>query len=156
MTNNDILKRIRYMFDFKDYKMAKIFQLGGRKLEDSTLEEWMRTDDDEDEIVPLRDQELAIFLNGLIILKRGARDPQPPKPEERLSNNLVLKKLKIALSITSDQIVEMYAAIGKNIGVHELNAALRNPKQRQYRDFQDQYLRQFMNALQHFYRPKKD
>lgn len=153
MTNNDILKRLRYTFDYNDAKMVAIFNLTDY---DATVEEmkaWL-SKEDSDSFEELNDKDLAIFLNGLINNMRGRRDGPQPVPEKRLTNNLILKKLKIALNLKTDEIIDIFTLVEKKITMPVLNSFLRNPKQDQYRICQDQYLRNFLSGLQAKYRPK--
>jgi uncharacterized protein YehS (DUF1456 family) len=96
----------------------------------------------------ITDKELAIFLNGLIIEKRGKREGPQPEPEDPLTNNMILRKLKIALDLKTDDILDLFALIDKKISKHELSAFFRHPDNKSYRDCMDQYLRDFFNALQ--------
>ena len=153
MTNNDILRRIRYLFDFSDLKMIALFKLANYDVGKVDLSDWLKREDDP-LLIEITDKELAIFLNGLIIEKRGKREGPLPEPEDPLSNNMILKKLKIALDLKSDDILDLFALIDKKISKHELSAFFRNPDHKSYRDFLDQYLRQFLNALQTKYKPK--
>jgi len=153
MTNNDILRRVRYLFDFSDLKMIALFKLVNHDVSRADLSDWLKRDDDPT-LLEITDKELATFLNGLIIEKRGKREGPLPEPEDPLSNNMILKKLKIALDLKSDDILDMLALIDKKISKHELSAFFRNPDHKSYRDFLDQYLRQFLNALQTKYKPK--
>jgi len=49
--------------------------------------------------------ELVIFLNGLINDKRGKREGLQAKPERCLTNNILLRKLKIALDLKADDVL---------------------------------------------------
>lgn len=147
MTNNDILRRIRYLFNYKDDKMISLFKLAEHDVEQETLFTWLKKDDDP-LLVSMTDKELATFLNGLIIEKRGKREGPKPVAEDPLSNNMVLRKLKIALNLTTDDILDLYNSIDKGISKNELSAFFRRPDHRSYRPCLDQYLRNFMNALQ--------
>ena len=147
MTNNDILRRLRYMFDFSDLKMIELFKLADYKVELADLNCWLKKEDDP-LLVGISDKELALFLNGLIIERRGKREGPQPEPEETLSNNMILRKLKIALDLKTDDILDMFASINKKLGKHELSAFFRNPHHKSYRACMDQYLRNFLNALQ--------
>ena len=95
MTNNDILRRIRYLFDFSDLKMIALFKLANYDVEKTDVSNWLKKEDDP-LLIEITDKELAIFLNGLIIEKRGKREGPQPEPEDRLNNNMILRKLKIA------------------------------------------------------------
>jgi uncharacterized protein YehS (DUF1456 family) len=155
MTNNDILRQLRYTFDFSDDKMIEIFAMADIITTRAKVSNWLKKFEDADYLEML-DVELAIFLNGFIILKRGKKEDSSPIPENFLNNNAILKKLKIALNLRSDDIIEVFRLVNKVIGEHEITAFLRNHKQTQYRAFNDQYLRNFLHGLQLKYRPKNN
>jgi uncharacterized protein YehS (DUF1456 family) len=155
MTNNDILKRIRYTFDYSDEQMMGIFDSADYKVTRSLVTDWLKNDDHE-EFKEIYDDQLATFLNGLINEKRGKKEGEQPKPEKILDNNNILRKLKIALKLKTEDITELFKLAGKPISQHEVTAFLRNPKQPQYRPFLDQYLRNFLNGLQIKFRDNKN
>lgn len=147
MTNNDIMRRLRYLFDYNDQEMIAIFGLAEYEVAKEDIIEWLKKEEDP-LFKEISDTELAIFLNGLIIEKRGRRDGPLPEPEDPLSNNMIFQKLRIALKLTSEDIIALFASIDKEISKHELSAFFRNPNHRSYRHCMDQYLRNFLNALQ--------
>ncbi len=147
MTNNEILRRIRYLFDFNDLKMIALFKLANYDVERKDVSGWLKKEDDP-LLIEMTDKELAIFLDGLIIEKRGKREGPQREPEERLNNNIILRKLKIALDLKTDDILDLFAFIDKKISKHELSAFFRNPDHQSYQPFKDQYLRNFLSALQ--------
>ena len=151
MSNNDILRRIRYLFDFSDLKMIALFKLASYDVKKTDVSDWLKKEDDP-LLIEITDKELAIFLNGLIIEKRGKREGPQPEPEDPLSNNMILRKLKIALDLKTDDILDLFALIDKKISKHELSAFFRNSDHKSYRPFMDQYLRNFLNALQTKYK----
>lgn len=153
MTNNDILRRIRYLFNFSDLKMIELFDLVEHKVNETDLAAWLRKEDDPAQRI-MRDWELSSFLNGLIIHNRGRREGPLPEAEKHLSNNLILRKMRIALDLKTDDILELLDSIDKQISKHELSAFFRNPNHRSYRPCNDQYLRNFFNALQSSYKNK--
>lgn len=152
MDNNNILQRIRYIFDFGDDKMIDIFGQADLTVTRAEVSNWLKKEDDPDYAI-INDKLLATFLNGLINEKRGKREGEQPKPEKRLTNNLVLRKLKIALELKSEDILEMLALAGFNLSKHELSAFFRKPEQRQYRVCKDQVLRNLLKGMQLKYRP---
>ena len=147
MTNNDILRRLRYLFDYSDSQMLELFRLTDYEVSLNEMSAWLKKEDDP-MFLELQDKDLAIFLNGLIIEKRGKKDGPIPEPEDPLSNNMILKKLKIALNLKSDDIIELFTLIDKKISPHELSAFFRHPDHKSYRHCMDQYLRNFLTALQ--------
>lgn len=147
MTNNDILRRIRYTLDLNDASMIEIFGFGDFIAKRSDVSDWMKKEDDP-LYVDLSDQHLASFLNGLIVQRRGKREGVQMVAEKELSNNLILRKLKIAFDLKTDDIIELFNLVDKKLSPHELSAFLRSPEQKQYRVCNDQYLRNLIHGLQ--------
>ncbi|UZD23837.1 DUF1456 family protein [Algoriphagus halophytocola] len=152
MSNNDILRSLRYTFDFNDFQMIDIFKLAGESVERDLVANWLKRDDDP-EFEEIYDRELATFLNGFIILKRGKKDGPLPVAEKKLNNNIVLRKLKIALNLKDEDMLEVLKSAGKEISKHELSAFFRKPTQSQFRPCKDQILRNFLQGLQINVRP---
>ncbi|MGY0615883.1 DUF1456 family protein [Vibrio sp. FJH11] len=152
MTNNDILRRVRYTFDLKDNVMTEIFSLVDFKVTDEQVTSWLKKEDDES-FAELSDKELAIFLNGFINFKRGKREGEQPKPEEKLSNNIVFQKLRIALNLKAEDILEILQLVDFRLSKHELSAFFRKPENKHYRECKNQVLRNFLLGLQHQLRP---
>jgi uncharacterized protein YehS (DUF1456 family) len=147
MTNNDILARLRYLFNYNDLKVVELYKLAGSEIQESDVINWLKKEE-EPNYAAMSDKELASFLNGLIIEKRGEKDGPKPEPEEFLTNNNILRKLKIALNLKSEDILELFALIDKKVSKPELSSFFRNPDHSSYRPLMDQYLRNFLNALQ--------
>ncbi len=146
MTNNDVLRRLRYAFDFDDSKMMNIFGLGGLEATRAEISDWLKRDDVPD-FRECSDVVLATFLNGMIIDRRGRRDGPLPEAEKRLDNNAILVKLKIALSLRVEELAEILSLADWVISKHELSAFFRRPDHRHYRACQDQILRRFLRGL---------
>ncbi len=151
MKNNDILRRIRYAFDFSDSKMITIFGLADYPVTRAQVSDWLKKEDDS-AFQKCSDTQLAIFLNGLIIDRRGKKEGPQPKPEQRLTNNSILIKLKIALDLKAEDILAILAQTDVPISKHELSAFFRNPDHKHYRDCKDQILRNFIQGVQLKYR----
>ena len=151
MTNNDILRRIRYIFDLNDSKMIAIFGLADHKVTRGQISDWLKKDDDI-AFEKCSDTELAIFLNGLINDKRGRKEGSQPELEKHLTNNMVFMKLKIALNLKAEDVLEIMALADMRISKHELSAFFRKPGHKHYRVCQDQILRNFLKGLQLKYR----
>ncbi len=152
MTNNDILRRLRYTFDFSDSKMIHIFNLAGLKVTREQVSHWLKKDDDE-AYESCRDTPFSIFLNGLIIERRGAQDRPTPEPDKKLTNNMVLRKLKIAFDMKNEDVLALLSTAGLDLGKHELSAFFRRTDHKHYRPCKDQVLRNFLRGLQIKYRP---
>ena len=151
MTNNDILRRIRYTFDFSDSKMIAIFGLADHQVTRGQISDWLKKDDDS-AYQKCSDTQLAIFLNGLINDKRGKKEGPQPAPEQRLTNNTIFRKLKIALNLKAEDTLEIMTLADLRISKHELSAFFRKPGHKHYRECKDQILRKFLKGVQLKYR----
>lgn len=152
MNNNDIFRRIRYIFDFNDSKMMDIFRLADHPVTRSQVSDWLKADDDP-AFQKCSDSDLALFLNGLIIDKRGRKDGPMPAPETQLTNNMIFMKLKIALNLKAEDVLEMMGLANLSISKHELSAFFRKPGHKHYRECKNQMLRNFLRGMQLKYRP---
>jgi len=151
MNNNDIIRKIRYIFDYPDSKMIKIFALAEQEVSIEQLSNWLKKDDDEN-FDGIYDKDLASFLNGFINEKRGKKEGEQPKTEKTLNNNIILRKLKIALNLQDTDVIEILDLAGITFSKHELSAFFRKPEQKQYRLCKDQFLRNFLYGLELKYR----
>jgi len=105
---------------------------------------------------------LEAFMNGLIISQRGQKigadlKPVPPTfdmTKEDDINNVVMKKLKIAMSYTSDDYLGFLETAGITISNNELSAVLRRPDHRNYKPAGDRYLRNILKGMAMTYRPE--
>ena len=152
MTNNDIFRRIRYTFDLKDNTIVKIFALADVSVTQEQVTAWLKKDED-DAFVTMKNKELASFLNGFISFKRGKREGPQPAPESQLNNNMVFQKLRIALNMKAEDILEVFEQVGLPLSAHELSAFFRKPSHKNYRECKDQMLGNFLMGIQLQLRP---
>ncbi|MGJ8697200.1 MAG: DUF1456 family protein [Verrucomicrobiaceae bacterium] len=147
MTNNDILRRLRYALDINDVQMAKIFRHCVADLSLDQVGAWMRREDHA-EYEALPEAMLCRFLDGLIIEKRGPRpDGVVPEPVEHLSNNEILKKLRIALTLRDEDMIEVFQREEFVVTKAELGSFFRKKGQRNFAKCPEQVLRKFIQGL---------
>jgi uncharacterized protein YehS (DUF1456 family) len=147
MTNNDILRRLRFTFDLNDTKMIELFAIADQQVTRSQISDWLKKDEDP-ACIKINDKQLATFLNGFIIEKRGKKEGDQPEPEKRLNNNIIFRKLKIALNLKDDEILEILGLAELRISKHALSAFFRRPDHVQYKACENQILRNFLHGLQ--------
>ncbi|OMF63299.1 cytoplasmic protein [Paenibacillus sp. FSL R5-0490] len=163
MDNNDILIRLRYALEIKNSEMAEIFKLGGEEVSVPEVVRILKKSDDEEENdsqIKLTNSMLNSFLNGFIIYKRGRQEPKPgqtntPEPTiENYSNinNILLKKIKIALSLTTEDMIDVFKKAGLNVSKGELGAFLRKEGHKNYKVCLDNFARNFLKGLTIKYR----
>lgn len=154
MNNNDVLRSIRYTFDYSDARMIEIFGLADYPVSREQLSDFLKKEEDPEQ-PHCSDRQLAIFLNGLIIHRRGRKEGPPPAPEEKLTNNIIFMKLKIALNLQAVDVLEIMALAELPISKHELSAFFRRPDHKHYRECKDQILRNFLKGMQLRFRVQK-
>ncbi|PEZ82447.1 DUF1456 family protein [Bacillus sp. AFS017274] len=172
MHNHDILIRLRYALDIKNKDMVEIFKLGDievtreevmqmlTKPKDDYYDEYDDGMDEDEDGVNCNNMMLESFLNGLIIFKRGRQEPKPGQPQSQAPdvkikesvNNILLKKLKIALTLTSEDMIDILDEAGVMITKGELSAILRKVGHRNYKECGDRYARNFLKGLTLRYR----
>jgi len=151
VNSNDILRRSRFIFNFNDAKMMALMSSKDKKVTRAEISDFLKKDDDPAQVT-VKDSQLAVFLNSLIEEKRGKREGVEPVVEKRLTNNMVFMKLKIALSLKAEDVLEILQLANFKLSKHELSAFFRKPGHKHYRECKDQILRNFLQGLQVKYR----
>ncbi len=64
-----------------------------------------------------------------------------------MDNNDILKKLRVALSLKNDDIIEILSLVDFHITKGALGDFFRNPSHEGYVEAQDQVIRNFLNGL---------
>mgnify|MGYP000620603539 FL=1 len=146
MINNDILRRISAIFDFNDEKIQAIFALNQCDINAEQLADIFKEKNDP-AYKELLDVELASFLNGLIIDKRGQKDGPQHQAEQVLNNNLIFNKIKIALALKADEVISILELAELSLSKYELSAFFRNVNNKHYRECSDDVLSTFLKGL---------
>ncbi|MCX7097022.1 MAG: DUF1456 family protein [Methylococcales bacterium] len=148
MINNDVLRRVRFALALKDQTMLDIFALSDVVVTREELLHWLKKDNEPD-FVNLGDKRLAQFLDGLIIFRRGKQEnpPQVVKKAEPLSNNIILKKLRIALEFKEEDMLNTLKLADFELSKGELSAFFRQKGHKHHRECGDQILRNFLQGL---------
>ena len=149
MINNDILRRIRYALNINDAAMIELFRLSGYEIAQPYLSDLLKKED-EPGYVECSDEVMEFFLDGLILQKRGPKEMKPGQTSESarlLNNNLIFKKLRIALELKEEDIVGILKLAGIYISKAELTALFRKEGHKNYQECGDQFLRNFLKGL---------
>ncbi len=149
MINNDVLRSIRYALDLSDAKVAALIQLAERDIEPANVASFLKKEDEEG-FVECTDDVLSAFLDGLIVHRRGKMEPRPEtdrKPERRLTNNAILKKLRVAFELKEEDMHKVLELAGFGVSKPELSALFRQKGHKNYRACGDQLLRNFLKGL---------
>jgi uncharacterized protein YehS (DUF1456 family) len=161
MDNNDLLIRLRYALDIKNTDMVEIFKLGGVEVSKAdVMKILIKTDSaDAENQIKCNNSMFDAFLNGFIIFKRGKQEPKPGMPNPPAApkkspnvNNLLLKKVKIALSLTTEDVLDILDDGGIAVSKGELGALLRKEGHKNYKECKDGFARRFLKGLAVRYR----
>ena len=101
-------------------------------------------------------EELGMFLDGLILLKRGSNSkaPNTSKPNSdtiELNNNLILKKLRIALELREPETEIIFSLGDTNLSKQQLSALFRNQSHKNFKPCSNELLMKFLEGLDEFY-----
>ena len=131
--------------------MMTVFSQADLNVTRGQVSDWLKKDDDPEQ-QPCDDRTLACFLNGLINEMRGKKEGTQPEPEDKLNNNIIFKKLKIALNLKAEDILRILGLADFSLSKHELSAFFRKKGHKHYRECQEQILRNFLHGIQIEYR----
>ena len=147
MMNNDVLRSVRYMLDISDTKVVDIIKLGGFDVTKAQVMAFMKKDEEEG-FEPCSDEVMAYFLDGLVYFKRGKDESRPQLAIELpITNNIVLKKLRVAFELKEDDMHAILKAAEFPVSKPELSALFRKAGHNNYRPCGDQLLRNFLRGL---------
>lgn len=153
--------------EFSDEEIRKLLIKSQESLDKKKLNQFTETTTKKSENPNLLEENLfctnlilETFLNGLVIEKRGVMEVAPnqaPRPafiikEHGSVNNVMLKKIKIALNLTSDDIIAIIQSTGVSISKGELGAFFRKRNNPKYVECGDKYARHFLKGLALRYR----
>ena len=149
MINNDVLRRVRYALELNDQTMIEIFALNDVIIERDELLHLLKKDN-LDGYIELDNDRMDAFLKGLITFKRGVLETphgQTKPAELPLTNNSILKKLRIALDFKEDDMLSTLKLADFQISKGELSAFFRQKGHKNYRECGDQIIRNFLQGL---------
>lgn len=147
MLANDILRKIRYSLNLKDKEMIKIFHLAKEEMEHATLRSLLKKED-EDDFELCSQLLLNSFFDGLIVFYRGpAKNKVPETRVLDISNNVILRKIRIALAYKDTDMLEVFKLNDTTLSKSELSAFFRKKEHKHFKKCGDQWLRHFLHGL---------
>ena len=131
MNNNDLLIRLKDVLNITNEEIVEIFNHGELELTCEEVERMLF--ESKDDYFECDNIALEAFLNGFIIFKRGKQEPVDGKVSKRVLaikdkrsvNNVMLKKLKIAFSLTADDMIDIFKEAGFVVSKGELTPLFR-------------------------------
>ncbi|SFZ98714.1 hypothetical protein MNB_SV-5-377 [hydrothermal vent metagenome] len=150
MDTNEILFKIQKALNLTNSDILKAYELESYDMSNEELSSILVKRQDKSFKVCSYEQ-LGVFLDGLITLKRGE---SPKKPEDEiveLTNNLILKKLRIALELKEPE-TEIIFSLGElELSKQELKSLFRKESHKNFKVCTDEMLLKFLDGLDEFY-----
>jgi len=145
MQNFEILHRIANALSLDEDALALVVKEAG--LADRfPAPAGLMLDPDAEAHIPCDDPTMVALLDGLIVTRRGPSPGAPPAPA-RLNNNLVLKKLRIAMNLHDKQMLAIFESAGMHLGRNQLGALFRAPGNKHLQACSDGTLICFLTGL---------
>jgi uncharacterized protein YehS (DUF1456 family) len=143
--------------------MLEMLELAGKPLDKEMLAAYF-IKEEEPGFTPCPDAVLEALLDGMIVKYRGRKEdaqggsPQQPskgsgqssagtRSSPILDNNMILKKLRIALELKEEDLMAIMKLAGVELSSHELSALFRKKEHKNYKPCMDQFLRNFLAGL---------
>lgn len=153
MMNNDVLRSVRYMLKLSNNDMVAILALADSPVPVEQMVAYTKKEEEEG-FQRCPDVVINAFLNGLIYSRRGKDESRPAlRAERKTNNNIILKKLRVAFALKTDDIVAIMLEQKLRISLPEVTAMMRAPDHKNYRECGDQFLRNFLRGLAARLRP---
>ncbi|MCF6205894.1 MAG: DUF1456 family protein [Sulfurovum sp.] len=147
---NEVLYRIQQALNLTPEEMLEAYALAKYPMTREHLEALLKRKQDKDAL-PCSYEELGVFLDGLILLKRG---PSPKKSESdevvELTNNLILKKLRIALELKEPETELIFNMGDVMLTKQELKSLFRNENHKNFKSCPDALLLAFLEGLEEY------
>jgi len=151
LNTNDILYKIKTALSLDNQTMIEAYSLAGYTMQPEHLDHLLKRQQDEGfELCSY--EELGLFLDGLVLLKRG---PSPKKSDENrvieLTNNLILKKLRVALKLKEPETEIIFGLGEAELSKQQLSSLFRKEGHKNFKECPDEILIAFLNGLDEFY-----
>ena len=151
ISTNEILFRIKKALNLSTEEMIEAYKLENYTMEASHLESLLKRHLDDGFIIASY-EELGVFLDGFVTLKRG---PSPKKPNDdeavELTNNLILKKLRIALELKEAETEIIFSLADVELSKQQLASLFRKEGHKNFKECSDELLMAFLDGLYEFY-----
>ena len=151
ISTNEVLYRIKKALSLSMDEMLKAYALEDYEMKEAHLDSLLKRRQDKDFML-CSYEELGVFLDGLVTLKRG---PSPSKKEIQenveLTNNLILKKLRVALELKESEIEIIFGLADVELSKQQLSALFRKEGHKNFKACSDELLMAFLEGLDEFY-----
>lgn len=151
MKTNDILYKIQTALNLNQKEMLEAYKLAEYEMDAIHLDSLLKRRQDE-KFKLCSYEELGVFLDGFVILKRGPSSKKSNDDEAvELSNNLILKKLRIALELKEAETEIIFSLGEAQLSKQQLASLFRKENHKNFKKCSDELLMAFLDGLDEFY-----
>lgn len=151
MKPNEVIKKLSLALSLNRDDIKKIFEAVEFEIDDDRLDAILAKPSSKKYQVASY-EELGNFLDGLIAFKRGEIAKRPDEDEEViLDNNLILKKIRVALQLKEYEISIIFALVDREVSKSTIRDIFRNPNHPKFKRCSNAMLEDFLDGLDEFY-----
>jgi len=151
MQINDILFKIKKALSLDEKSMQEAYALANYEMSSERLSNILKRRQDKG-YEEATYEELGIFLDGLVILKRGPSDKvQKDDAVVELSNNLILKKIRVAMELKEAELIILFALAEVTLTKRQIGSLFRKEGSKNFKACSDELLMAFLDGLDEFY-----
>jgi len=151
ISTNEILYRIQKALNLTMEDILEIYKLESYNMSKEHLESLLKRRLDKGFML-CSYEELGVFLDALVTFKRG---PSPKKSDTdevvELTNNLILKKLRIALELKETETEIIFGLADIELTKQQLASLFRKENHKNFKPCSDELLMAFIEGLDEFY-----
>jgi len=151
MQINDILFKIKTALSLKNSDIVKLYSLVNYNITEERIDNILKRRQDQG-YEEATYEELGLFLDGLVVLKRG-ENPKKSESDEvvELTNNLILKKLRVAMNLKESELVIVFALAEVTLSKRQIGSLFRKEGGKNFKVCSDELLMAFIEGLDEFY-----
>jgi len=151
LKTNDILYKIQKALSLTQEEMIEAYKLADYKMAATHLDSLLKRRQDEDSKL-CSYEELGIFLDGFVILKRSPSTKKENNDEiVELTNNIILKKLRIAIELKEAETEIIFSLGEAELSKQQLASLFRKEGHKNFKECSDELLMAFLDGLDEFY-----
>jgi len=151
MKINDILFKIKTALSLKNSEIVKAYSLVEYTMTEERLNNVLKRRQDQG-YEEANYEELGLFLDGLVLLKRGENSKKVESDEVvELTNNLILKKLRVAMNLKESDLVIVFALAEVVLNKRQIGSLFRKEGGKNFKACSDELLFAFIEGLDEFY-----
>jgi uncharacterized protein YehS (DUF1456 family) len=151
MQINDILFKIKTALSLSNSEIIEAYKLADFTMSEERVSNIVKRHQDKG-YEEATYEELGLFLDGLVVLKRGENSKKVDSDEVvELTNNLILKKLRVAMNLKESELVIIFALAEVTLTKRQIGSLFRKEGGKNFKACSYELLMAFIEGLDEFY-----